>query len=292
MSQGKSLSPNSALKHWTNLLHQWENKRSRYQSKHSKTKDPTQQIELQEAIKTCNDVIQTCQGLIQTLTATELDLPSESTLLDSLSSSETPTPEELDIDQPSEPLPSDTQSRSSDSQEIDQIIDQLSESQQSTLPQSSQRTDPSDPSSASPSSTQQLHIGFKQVIGGVLPILIIAAALVVIFRPRNICTIAPDGTYSSMGLAMWVEKAIQDSAYSSNLKSIAVAQLGCTIILKGVVPSLAIKDNLIEISKNIEIPDQTPIERFKRQFHLGENKFVKPVAEINSELKVDPRLSK
>ena len=109
-----------------------------------------------------------------------------------------------------------------------------------------------------------------------------------IFRPRNVCKIAPDGSHRSNGLVRWVEQALQaDRRYTSVSKTVYIAQTGCTIHLRGTVSSPNLRDELVRVAQNVEVPSQGMTARIARQLRLGETQWVKPVQKVVVDLKIE-----
>jgi Amt family ammonium transporter len=91
----------------------------------------------------------------------------------------------------------------------------------------------------------------------VLSVLIVIALLILgsinYSRSKDPCRIGLDGKYDPVGLTHWVEDALDKNLPLSYGESVFVAQLGCTVILKGRVSNESIKTQTIDIAKNVEI---------------------------------------
>lgn len=255
----------ASLKRWVNVLQYWEQKRSQYEFEKAMTVDPNQQLVLQQEIETCQDVIETCQGLIQTLSRAPADQLSVVA------------------------GPSAFQAPESIEAELDAIASLHSQATTLTSPQKPflQRKQRQRKTTGSvvPGSVPW---GVKPILGGALPVLLIAAAFIVLFRPRDACKVAPDGSYSQEGLSLQVRKALAADPSSASLISLSVAQNGCAIVLKGTVPSQKVADELVKRALAVQVPSQTFSARVQRRFSDGQIQWVQPVEEVKSELKVVP----
>lgn len=282
-------SRSALLQRWLDVLHRWEEKRSQYQIELDKTTDAAQREELRQGVESCEQVIQTSQGLIQALSdrnpppsVSGIEPPTESWLLPN-SAAPAPAPSsELPVSSP-EPLPGITPPNLPDtSVEVQQLqpvsVPEAAPAQTSAPVQSSWQAPP--PVTAPPPSVAKrlLKIG--------LPLLILVAGGLAIFRPKNVCKLAPDGAYSSAGLARWVEQALAESEYAESARTVSVAQYGCTIILKGTVPSAEAKRNVNAIAQGVKLPSQAPFDQVKRALGM-EAAEVWPVKGVVSELKVE-----
>ncbi|MGB7414404.1 MAG: BON domain-containing protein, partial [Thermosynechococcaceae cyanobacterium] len=142
------------------------------------------------------------------------------------------------------------------------------------------------PSPLSPPSEEQTPT-LKSLLKVGLPLLILAAVGLVTFRPKNPCTVAPDGSYSNTGLAMRVKQAFQASTDADAADAVDVGQYGCTVILKGTVPSQAAQRRIIDLAKGITLPSQAPLEQAKRA--LGQKSAqIQPVSSVVSQLTIKP----
>lgn len=272
MVQGQPNDSHAALlQRWIDVLHRWEEKKSQYQIELDQATDLDQKQELVQGIEACENVIQTSQGLIQALSDRNLS-----------ASAQFPTPEMLNLEpQPHlenhQPWPA--AALSPPPQPSPSLVATLATSEQPdnatslTLPP------------ASPSDLQTPTLKGLLKIG--LPLLILAAVGLVSFRPKNPCTLAPDGTYSNTGLAMRVKQALRTSPEAANAKAVAVGQYGCTVILKGIVPSQAAERSIIDLAKGVTLPSQAPLEQAKRA--LGQKSAqIQPVSDVISELTIKP----
>lgn len=278
MDQEQSNDSHSALlQRWIDVLHRWEEKRSQYQVELDRATDIAHKVELEQGIQACENVIHTSQGLIQALSDWDAPIP-DSVLMS--------TPAGTD---PSAPETSQTSSLSSQASPVEaqQRLPAVFEAEPSSTamlaprrPSQSRRSRPVTKRSSSRSTLKPfLKVG--------LPLLIIVAASLAIFRPKNECKLSPDGAYDSTGLATWVQQALEQSEVAKSAQAVNVGQYGCTIVLKGTVSSVAEQSRIIAIAKGIKLPSQAPWEQMKRAFGM-ESKVVKPVQDVVSQLQVQP----
>jgi hypothetical protein len=295
MDQERANDSRSALlQRWLDVLHRWEEKRSHYQIELDKTTDSTKQQELEQGIESCEHVIQTSQGLIQALSdrspqkpISGIEPPTESWLLPDDSAS-APTAQDPPSDPsvpPSSPLPgiapSNVPSPPVAAQSMPSTLpsgeDLAPEVTSSILPPAQPWQMPLPPTAPPPSTAKRLlKVG--------LPLLVLVAAGFAMFRPRNVCKLAPNGAYSNTGLALWVQQTLADSDNAGS--TVSVGQYGCTIILTGVVSSVEEQRNIVALTHGIKLPSQAPAEQIKRALGLTAAE-VRPVQGVVSKLKVE-----
>ncbi|PZD74666.1 hypothetical protein C1752_00761 [Acaryochloris thomasi RCC1774] len=279
-------SRSALLQRWLDVLHRWEEKRSQYQIELDKTTDVAQQEELRQGIESCEQVIQTSQGLIQALSdrypqssVSGIEPPTESWLLPSVSTS-TPAPSsELPVSPPAA-FPGLALPAPASLIEAQTLRPASEEAATATNSLSIQPWQMPPPVTAHPPSMAKrlLKIG--------LPLLILVAGGLAIFRPKNVCKLAPNGAYNSAGLALWVEQALAESEYAESARTVSIAQFGCTIILKGTVPSVEVKHNVGALAEGVKLPSQAPLDQIKRALGMDAAE-VWPVKGVVSELKVE-----
>ncbi|MGF1603939.1 MAG: BON domain-containing protein [Thermosynechococcaceae cyanobacterium] len=277
MVQGQSNDSHAALlQRWIDVLHRWEDKKSQYQIELDQTTDLDQKQALVQGIEACENVIQTSQGLIQALSDRNLSASAQFPTPEMLAlesppvSTASPTAASLPAQQPSTPqVFSDPVAAALTT--LDPSISNLSISVSSATPS---------PDVQTPTLKSLLKIG--------LPLLILAAVGLVTFRPKNPCTLAPDGSYSNIGLAMRVKQVLQASNDAADAETVAVGQYGCTVILKGTVPSQAVQRRIIDLAQGVTLPSQAPLEQAKRA--LGqESEQIQPVSGVvSSQLTIKP----
>ena len=278
--------PPISRSYWAVALQEWETKRAHYQKAIDQTADLAECSELQLGLETCQGVIATCQELLLVLAP-----PLES---DSLSAD---SPEMTVLERPASPSPLLYLESEGPALVTDSVAPMSSPGSQISgeLPRPLPQRLPSDPP-LPPSSTAEWgqHRPVPQRIWQVVvPCFLITVAVFAIFRPKNVCKIAPDGTHRPHGLVLWVEQALQaDPIAAQSLGTVYVAQTGCTIRLKGTVSNQAMVDALVGIAQNVEVPSQVMAERFIRQFQLGETQLVKPVKRVVVELEIAPEHSR
>ena len=293
------------LKRWTDVLQYWEKKRSRYEIDKANTTDPTKQLECQQGIDTCQDVIDTCQGLIQALNAQEgAPAPASVAPLGMLApeSAETGSVEsETDLVRAvAASAPAPTQGLEAEMKAPKSEAGATSTLPMSTPVESSPQTQKPSPQTQ-PSQRQDVGhqraasvpvgsatVWLKRILGGALPILMVVAVFLALFRSRDNCKIAPDGSYSPDGLSLQVRKVLAADPRYASLKSISVAQYGCTIVLRGMVPTRQLADELVQLVRQTQVPSQTLTERVKRRFNWGQSEPIQPIEAVQSELRVAP----
>jgi hypothetical protein len=290
-------SRSALLQRWLDVLHRWEEKRSHYQIELDKTTDPAKQQELEQGIESCEHVIQTSQGLIQALSdrnpqqpISGIEPPTESWLLPDDSASE-PTaqdPPSAPPVPPASPLPGIAPANVPSSPVVAQSMpstlpsgeDLAPETISPILPPPVQPWQMPLPPTATPPSTA------KRLLKVGLPLLILVAAGFAMFRPRNVCKLAPNGAYSNTGLALWVQQTLANSDDADSARTVSIGQYGCTIILEGVVSSVEEQRNIITLTQGIKLPSQAPAEQIKRALGLDAAE-VRPVQGVVSKLKVE-----
>ena len=299
---------------WTAAMQEWSAKQAQYQATLNETSDPTEQLESQLGLETCQHVIQTCQELLRVMelpitTVTSPEQPLETAAVESSPSPSLPWPVEAmtpTLDSQIEPIAIETSPSSPAPAAVEVNTPSLSSTLASTFADSgTQRLDhrsrspvsvsqpdvrhppiAAPPASRLTSQPRSLSQRFWQVM---VPLCLVALAAFAIFRPRNVCKIAPDGTYQPNGLVRWIQQVLQtDRRYISALETVSIAQTGCTIHLKGTVSSQLVLDDLIETAQNVEVPSQAMAARFIRQLQLGETQRVKPVQKVVIDLKIAP----
>jgi hypothetical protein len=295
MNPGTSSGADQALlRRWVNVLQYWEQKRSQYEFEKATTTDPNQQLVLQQEIETCQDVIDTCQGLIQALNRAPKDKLSvvagpstfqrfglgPQTMPASIESKAVHSPTAAWA---RGPAPTSIEA------ELDAIAPLQSQTTALTSPQEPFRQRKQQRRKTTGSTALgSVHWGVKPILGGALPVLLIVAAFMVLFRPRDVCKIAPDGSYSQDGLSLQVKKALVADPSSPSVISLSVAQNGCAIVLKGTVPSQQVADELVKRVLAVQVPSQTFSARLQQRFSDGQTQWVQPVEAVKSELKVVP----
>ncbi|MEO0375839.1 MAG: hypothetical protein AAF329_14685 [Cyanobacteria bacterium P01_A01_bin.17] len=279
-------SRSALLQRWLDVLHRWEEKRSQYQIELDKATDVAQQEELRQGVESCEQVIQTSQGLIQALSdrypppsVAGIEPPTESWLLPSVSTSAPAPSSELPVS-PSGPLPGLDLPVPASPMEVQALRPASEEAASAASSLAVQPWQMPPPMTAPPPSMAKrlLKIG--------LPLLILVAGGLAIFRPKNVCKLAPNGAYNSAGLALWVEQALAESDYAESARTVSIAQFGCTIVLKGTVPSVEVKRNISALTEGVKLPSQAPIDQIKRALGMDAAE-VWPVKGVVSELKVE-----
>ena len=279
MSSGTPSNANATLlKRWANVLEYWQKKRSQYEAEKARTSDPARQLEHQQGIETCQAVIDTCQGLIQILS----NRASEGLSL-SLAAQSSPTmSKSMSVGLGDVEIPA-VETNPPVLEAIDPVAPLMSPPSHPKARGTQARGWGRPPSSTSPIASV---IWRKRILGGALPVLLFAAAFMALFRPRDVCKIAPDGSYSRNGLSLQVRQALTATQRYAGLTSISVSQNGCTIVLKGTVPSQQVADELIQTVQTVQVPSQTFVDRLKQRFTQNQRQWVEPVEAVKSELKV------
>ncbi|MCM1984031.1 hypothetical protein [Lyngbya confervoides] len=137
-------------------------------------------------------------------------------------------------------------------------------------------------------SSQQTGVSFKKVLSVSLPFVILAAIAVLSLRPRDACRIALDGSYDPHGLSQWVSQALQQQQgnYLSQRNAIMVSQYGCTIVVKGYVPTVNAQNEILAIAKSTQVRNDRPNHWFLKLFQSERTEPLQPVAEVINQLEI------
>ena len=271
--------------HWMSTLQEWDTKRAHYQAAMGKTSDPIERSDLKLGLETCQGVIETCQELLRVMKSSSGTVPFPGDLLDAGGlDPHTATTAVLDSEATTPIPPAEPSS-------IEVSLESHLSNDVSSSPAQDGQLRPIDTTDFPTASSMTGHLSprSKKIWQVIVPLFLVTVAFFAIFRPKNVCKIAPDGIHRPNGLALWVEQALQaDRRYTQALDTVHVAQTGCTIRLMGTASSQRMVDDLVGITQDVTVPSQTMTERFIRQFQLGETQFVKPVQKVVVELEIDP----